>query len=426
MSQTQDDLLVLEEGDPARVEEAGWKLLIVDDEPEMHGVTRMALRGLRFAGRGIEFLSAYGADEACALLAADPEIAVVLLDVVMESDDAGLRVVRHVRDVLDNHALRIILRTGQAGQAPERHLILDYDINDYKEKTELTSERLTTAVVAALRAWQTIQEVLRLNRGLAEQVAERTEALRHSLEALEQGERAGRRMQFKLLPRRELHIGGHAFSHLLLPSEFLSGDFLDYLPQADGRVLFYLADVAGHGVASAFVTIYLKRFIATLMESGRGAAVLDDPALLLSQLNAELLRDEIGKHIAISCAALDPARRTLRYASAGAQPPPVFCARGAGPRLLTQRSAPAGLLADAEYHSESLTLDSGFVLAMASDGVLEQAPGADAAARLEWFRDQVRPDLEHADSLAIALGCSAEVALRDDVALLFLRDRAAA
>ena len=69
MSQTQDDLLVLEEGDPDGVETEGWKLLIVDDEPEMHGVTRMALRGLRFAGRGIEFLSAYGADEACAAYA---------------------------------------------------------------------------------------------------------------------------------------------------------------------------------------------------------------------------------------------------------------------------------------------------------------------------------------------------------------------
>lgn len=426
MSQTQDDLLVLEEGDPDGVETEGWKLLIVDDEPEMHGVTRMALRGLRFAGRGIEFLSAYGADEACAMLAADPEIAVVLLDVVMESDDAGLRVVRHVRDVLGNHALRIILRTGQAGQAPERHLILDYDINDYKEKTELTSERLTTTVVAALRAWQTIQEVLRLNRGLADEVAQRTEALRQSLAALEQGERAGRRMQFKLLPRRELQLGRYTFSHLLLPSEFLSGDFLDYLPQPDGRVLFYLADVAGHGVASAFVTVYLKRFVATLMESERGPAVLDDPALLLGQLNAELLRDEIGKHIAISCAVLDPARPSLCLASAGAQPPPVFCSRDGTPRLLAQRSAPAGLLAEAEYRSESIALEPGFVLAMASDGVLETAPGEDAAARLAWFCSRVGPALEHADSLAVALGCSAEMALRDDVALLFLRDGAAA
>lgn len=421
VSDEQEDPLAVDEVRPAAAEAPGWKLLIADDEPEMHEVTRLALRGLRFAGRRIEFLSAFSGRDACAMLEADPDIAIVLLDVVMESDDAGLQVVRHVRDTLGNHALRIILRTGQAGQAPERHLILDYDINDYKEKTELTAARLTTAVVASLRAWQTIQEVLRLNRGLAREVEERTESLQRSLAALQQGERAGRRMQFRLLPRRELSVSGFSFSHLLLPSEFLSGDFLDYLPQPDGRVLFYLADVAGHGVASAFVTVYLKRFITTLMRSDARLAVLDDPALLLAQLNGELLREEIGRHIAISCMVLDPARRLLRYSNAGAQPPPVFCAAGGQPRLLAQRSSPAGLRSDAEYHSDTLEPGTGFVLGMASDGVLELPEDGDAAARLAWFSSKVSADLEHVDSLAIALGCSAETPITDDIALLLLR-----
>ena len=424
MAEARDELLLLDEEVPAQDAAPGWKLLIVDDEPEMHGVTRMALSGLRFAGRGLQFLSAHSGSEACQMLAADPDIAVVLLDVVMESEDAGLKVVRYVRETLGNHALRIVLRTGQAGQAPERHVILDYDINDYKEKTELTAARLTTSVVAALRAWQTIQEVLRLNRDLASQVAQRTEALQRSLEALEQGERAGRRMQFRLLPRRQMRAGGFAFSHLLLPSEFLSGDFLDYLPQPDGRVLFYLADVAGHGVASAFVTVYLKRFIATQLDSARREALLDDPALLLSQLNEDLLRDGIGKHIAISCGVLDPADRSLRYANAGAQPPPILGCPGQPPRLLAQRSSPAGLVESAEYRSEQLCLPQGSVLAMASDGVLELPAEGSADARLEWFADRVHARLEHADALAVALGCSAETPLRDDIALLLLRDGA--
>lgn len=422
MGESDDELFLADDPQPECAEAPGWKLLIVDDEPEMHGVTRMALSGLRFAGRPLQFLSAHSGEEACALLAADPEIAVVLLDVVMETDDAGLRVVRHVRDTLGNHSVRIVLRTGQAGQAPERQVILDYDINDYKEKTELTAAKLTTSVVAALRAWQSIQEVLRLNRDLAALVTERTAALQRSLEALELGERAGRRTQFRLLPRRELVVGEYAFSHLLLPSEFLSGDFLDYLPQPDGRVLFYLADVAGHGVASAFVTVYLKRFIATLLDSPRRGEVLDDPALLLDQLNRELLRDDIGKHIALSCAVLDPAARRIRYANAGAMPPPIFCGPDRAPHRLAQRSSPVGLLEQSHYASDTLDLPRGFALAMASDGVLEMGEDGDAETRLQRFAARVVPELEHVDALAVALGCSADAPLRDDIALLLLRD----
>nr|WP_282452805.1 PP2C family protein-serine/threonine phosphatase [Lysobacter sp. CAU 1642] len=232
-------------------------------------------------------------------------------------------------------------------------------------------------------------------------------------------------MQFKLLPRRELVVGDFAFSHLLLPSEFLSGDFLDYLPQPDGRVLFYLADVAGHGVASAFVTVYLKRFVATQLDSMRRDEVLGDPALLLAQLNTELFRDDIGKHIALSVCVLDPVRRLLVYANAGAQPPPILGTGKGAPRRLGQRSTPAGLVESAEYTSERLDLPRGFVLALASDGVLELSSEGDAEARLARFADTVHPGLEHADALAVALGCSAESALRDDIALLLLRDGAA-
>ncbi|MDR1162850.1 MAG: response regulator, partial [Candidatus Accumulibacter sp.] len=130
-----------------------WKLMIVDDEPEVHTITRLALSGFAFEGRGLEFLSAYSGAEAKTLMAAHPDTAMVFLDVVMESEDAGLDVVRHIRDTLGNTMTRIILRTGQPGQAPERQVILEYDINDYKTKTELTAQKLFTSVVAGLRAY---------------------------------------------------------------------------------------------------------------------------------------------------------------------------------------------------------------------------------------------------------------------------------
>ncbi len=143
-----------------------WKLVIADDEEEVHALTRMVLAGFSFEGRGLEFLSAYSGEEAKELLARNPDTAVVLLDVVMERDDAGLAVVRHIREDLHNRISRIILRTGHPGQAPEHEVISNYDINDYKSKTELTAQKLYTSVTAALRSYRDIQTIEKSRRGL--------------------------------------------------------------------------------------------------------------------------------------------------------------------------------------------------------------------------------------------------------------------
>lgn len=145
---------------------AGWKVLIVDDEPEVHNVTRLVLSGFTFENRPLDFLSAHSAEQARALLRANADIAVMLLDVVMEHDQAGLDLVREVRETMLNRNLRIVLRTGQPGQAPEHDVIANYDINDYKEKTELTSQKLSTTLYAALRAWRDIQIIEANKRGL--------------------------------------------------------------------------------------------------------------------------------------------------------------------------------------------------------------------------------------------------------------------
>ena len=136
-----------------------WKVLVADDEPEVHDVTRLVLGGFRFAERRLQFLSAYSAAEARALLDQNPDVAVLLLDVVMESEQAGLALVRSIRDELGNPFVRIVLRTGQAGQAPEQDVIAAYDINDYKEKTELTASRLATTMYAALRAYRDMRAI---------------------------------------------------------------------------------------------------------------------------------------------------------------------------------------------------------------------------------------------------------------------------
>ncbi|MBF0147232.1 MAG: EAL domain-containing protein [Magnetococcales bacterium] len=158
-----------------------WKILVIDDEPDIHQLTRMVLRGLRFDGLGIEVISGFNGREACAIMEQTPDVAVLLLDVVMETDQAGLEVVRHIREELKNGFVRIILRTGQAGQAPEPEVIAQYDINDYREKTELTSQKLITAVTSALRAYRDLRliENLAMNLKRERESLKRAQAMAH-------------------------------------------------------------------------------------------------------------------------------------------------------------------------------------------------------------------------------------------------------
>lgn len=144
----------------------GWKLLIVDDEEEVHVITKMVLEGLSFSGRGLTFLSAYSAAQAREILREQRDIAVILLDVVMETGQAGLELIEFIRSELGNRSVRIILRTGQPGQAPEREVITRYDINDYKHKTELTAQKLFSTVTTAIRSYRDLSVIEKSRQGL--------------------------------------------------------------------------------------------------------------------------------------------------------------------------------------------------------------------------------------------------------------------
>ncbi|WP_343210963.1 DUF3369 domain-containing protein [Alteromonas lipotrueiana] len=151
----------------------GYKVLIVDDETEVHRVTDLTLKRFRFDGKKIQFLHAYSAKEAMEVFQQEPDIALALVDVVMENDHAGLDLVHWVRTDLKNHLCRLVLRTGQPGQAPEHEVIEKYDINDYKEKTELTSQKLKTLMYAGLRSYRDIYTIEEHRKGL-KQVIEST------------------------------------------------------------------------------------------------------------------------------------------------------------------------------------------------------------------------------------------------------------
>ncbi|WP_276355581.1 DUF3369 domain-containing protein [Cohnella caldifontis] len=165
MTGPQEDLLIFADESPDNpipsvgTEPESWKVIIVDDDPEVHHLTRLVLDDFEFDGRRLGFVSVYSEAEALKVIPDHPDAAIILLDVVMDAEDSGLKLVQFIRDELKYDAARIILRTGQPGQAPERLVIKDYDINDYKEKTELTAQKLYTTVMAALRAYRDIMVI---------------------------------------------------------------------------------------------------------------------------------------------------------------------------------------------------------------------------------------------------------------------------
>jgi signal transduction histidine kinase len=166
----QDDVLhLIDDSEADRPEDSTvrkWKVAVIDDDRAVHEGTRFALSDYSLNGQTLDILSAYSAAEGRELMRAHPDIAAVLLDVIMETDAAGLDLVEFIRNELKNETVRIILRTGQPGQAPERRVIVDYDINDYKAKTELTADKLFTSLTAGLRGYQQLERMVQTRRGL--------------------------------------------------------------------------------------------------------------------------------------------------------------------------------------------------------------------------------------------------------------------
>src|SRR5437773_5548040 len=165
----QDDVLHLIDDSGAAPEDPPvrkWKIAVIDDDHAVHEGTRFALSDYNLNGATLEILSAYSAAEGRTLMRAQHDIAAVLLDVIMETDVAGLELVEYIRNEIKNETVRIILRTGQPGQAPERRVIVQYDINDYKAKTELTADKLFTSLTAALRSYQQLERMVQTRRGL--------------------------------------------------------------------------------------------------------------------------------------------------------------------------------------------------------------------------------------------------------------------
>lgn len=159
---TENDWLAEETKGGADAPADNWHVLVVDDEPEVHAVTRLALRRFQFENRNLTVHTASNTQEALAIVEQlGDELAMALIDVVMETDYAGLDLVKAIREEIGNHLTRLVLRTGQPGRAPESDVVRNYDVNDYKEKTELTAQKFQTMMYGGLRNYRDLLELKR-------------------------------------------------------------------------------------------------------------------------------------------------------------------------------------------------------------------------------------------------------------------------
>lgn len=163
---------------PTELQLTPWKLAIIDDDPQVHAVTRLVLANTRVDDQPLEFLFAHSAAEGLQLFEQHSDIALAFVDVIMESDDAGLKLIQQIREQLHNHSTRIVLRTGQPGSSPEETVIRNYDINDYKSKTELTDTKLKTCVYSSIRSYRDIITIENSKRGMRQVISASAAVLR--------------------------------------------------------------------------------------------------------------------------------------------------------------------------------------------------------------------------------------------------------
>jgi serine phosphatase RsbU (regulator of sigma subunit) len=259
------------------------------------------------------------------------------------------------------------------------------------------------------------------NRLYRETLEATNRELQTSLSLLEEDQNAGRQMQLSMLPQTPWQADDYQFAHQVIPSLYLSGDFVDYFRLDQQRIAFYLADVSGHGASSAFVTVLLKFMTTRLLYESRRDGQLPQfkPSAVLGHINRGLLNCKLGKHVTMIGGIIDQQTNQLTYCIGGHLPLPVLYSEGKA-RFLEGKGLPVGLFEEAAHEDYVLDLPDSFSLTMLSDGILEVLPGAslkDKEASLPGLISAAGGSLE---GMLETLGLAAIDETPDDIAVLVL------
>ena len=359
-------------------EKPSWNVLLVDDEEDVHIVTKMALSGFEYGGKKINYLDAYSAKEAIEILKKDSEIALILLDVVMENNHAGLDVTRFVREDLVNDITQIILRTGHPGLAPEKEVIMMYGINDYKTKTDMTSLKLFSSVLTSLRAYENLVRLNEMKENLEQKVRERTAELEIKNRNITQSIQYASRIQNAILPAREICKKFFADYFILFkPKDIVSGDFY-WVHEVNDRLIFTVADCTGHGVPGAFMSILsimLLGQVTGLVNLPSVDKILNDlrdrvKSALHSTGNSEDVKDGLDLALCI----YDPDNNKLEYAGAFS---PIYRIRNNSFEKLDADQMPIGPYMNDQnpFIRHEVEIKPGDVMYLFTDGFADQFGG---------------------------------------------------
>lgn len=382
-------------------------VLIIDDDPQNRVAFRHLLEHEGFAVQEAR-------DGASGLrLACEHEFGAILLDLRMPGMD-GLDVLEAlVRDRPETPVL-VVSATDTLGDVVEA---LRRGAWDFIAKPVVDTELLVRAVSRGLEK-ATLQ---RENRAYSESLRLSNLKLSAALNELCADEEAARKLQFQLLPEDNLKIGSFVFSQRLFPSQVLSGDFLDYFPIGERHLGFYLADVAGHGAASAFVTAILTTLVGKYREARatRGDETLLSPQRFLSRLEADLSPHRLDRHITLFYGVIDRGSGRLAYGNAGAFPFPLL-KNGLDIGELECTGRPLNLPGKAPFGFGEVDLSPDAQLFIASDGILELGPKESHRKRRDRLSKMVAESRD-IDAILDALDLSPSTSLTDDIAILFMR-----
>ncbi|WP_372029844.1 two-component system response regulator RssB [Pseudomonas kurunegalensis] len=244
--------------------------------------------------------------------------------------------------------------------------------------------------------------------------------LEASLHLLQEDQTAGRQVQMNMLPESPWAAGEFAFAHQIIPSLYLSGDFVDYFRVDERRIAFYLADVSGHGASSAFVTVLLKFMTTRLMfELKRSKMREFKPSEVLSHINRGLINSKLGKHVTMVGGVIDEESGLLTYAVGGHLPLPVLYTPD-NARYLEGRGLPVGLFEEATYQDLVVELPPQFSLSLMSDGILDLLPGDTLKDKETALPEIVKAAGGSLDGLRQRFGLATLGEMPDDIALLVL------
>ncbi|HBO7426908.1 MULTISPECIES: two-component system response regulator RssB [Pseudomonas aeruginosa group] len=382
-------------------------LLIIDDDEVVRESLAAYLEDSSFkvlqATNGLQGLQIFESEQ--------PDL--VICDLRMPQID-GLELIRRIRETASETPIIVLSGAGVMNDAVEA---LRLGAADYLIKPLEDLAVLEHSVRRALdRAHLRVE-----NQRYRDKLEAANRELQASLNLLQEDQNAGRQVQMNMLPVTPWSIEGLEFSHRIIPSLYLSGDFVDYFRVDERRVAFYLADVSGHGASSAFVTVLLKFMTTRLLYESRRNGTLPEfkPSEVLAHINRGLINTKLGKHVTMLGGVIDLEKNSLIYSIGGHLPLPVLYVEGQA-RYLEGRGLPVGLFDDATYDDRVMELPASFSLSLFSDGILDVLPGATLKEKEASLPEQVAAAGGTLDGLRQVFGLANLAEMPDDIALLVL------